>query len=95
MFSFRLSWVMTGIMGLLMSGSSFLCMNYAGPTTYAIMGSLNKVPLTILGFMLFSDPVNFENVISVSFSIFAGMIYSKAKYDENLKSGGGGGGHHK
>ena len=65
--------------------ASFLCMSYAGPTAFAIVGSLNKVPLTILGFMLFDVPVDWKGAISISFSMVAGFLYSKAKLDETLK----------
>lgn len=65
--------------------ASFLCMSYAGPTAYAIVGSLNKVPLTILGFILFDVPVDTKGAISISFSMVAGFLYSKAKLDETRK----------
>lgn len=56
-------------------------MNIAGPTTYAIVGSLNKIPMTILGFLLFDVPADTKNILSINFGVLAGLIYSKAKYD--------------
>jgi len=41
---FLIIWIISGIMGLLISAFSFLCMNVAGPTTYAVVGALNKAP---------------------------------------------------
>lgn len=57
--NFIIIWFISGAIGMLISLFSFMCMSYSGPTTYAIVGSLNKVPLTLLGFVLFDTPVNF------------------------------------
>ena len=73
-------------MGIAISLSSFSCMNYAGPTAFAIVGSFNKVPLTILGYVLFNVPVDSDNLIAIMFSMCAGFLYSKAKYDEGKKN---------
>lgn len=79
--SFWVIWIISGICGLLISLTTFLCLNVAGPTTYAIVGSLNKIPMAILGFALFDVPVEIKNVMSIVFGILAGIVYSKAKYD--------------
>ena len=64
------------------SMASFYCMNYAGPTAFSIVGSLNKLPLTILGFMLFDLEVDYKNLVCIAFTLLAGFFYSKAKLDE-------------
>jgi GDP-mannose transporter len=81
--SFIIVFILSGIMGLLISITTFLTMNVAGPTSFAIVGALNKIPLTILGFLIFSAPIDLKNGICVSIGILAGIIYSKAKYDES------------
>ena len=83
LFSFKIVWILSGLMGLLISLTSFLCMNVAGPTSFAILGSLNKVPLTILGYILFAAPMDWKNVSSVCFGLLAGLVYSKAKFEED------------
>ena len=45
--------------------ASFLCMSHAGPTAFAIVGSLNKVPLTILVFMIFGPSINGIKISSI------------------------------
>jgi GDP-mannose transporter len=79
---FLIVWVVSGLMGMFISLASFYCMNIAGPTTFAIVGSINKIPLTILGIFIFHVQLDWKNVTSVSFAIVAATIYSKAKYDE-------------
>ena len=86
--SFIIAFVASGVMGLLISLSTFLLMNVAGPTTFAIVGALNKIPLTILGYVLFSSPIDLKNGIFVSLGLLAGLLYSKAKYDESKAKGG-------
>eukprot|EP00510_Aplanochytrium_minuta_P000722 CAMPEP_0184020546 /NCGR_PEP_ID=MMETSP0954-20121128/9406_1 /TAXON_ID=627963 /ORGANISM="Aplanochytrium sp, Strain PBS07" /LENGTH=232 /DNA_ID=CAMNT_0026302413 /DNA_START=184 /DNA_END=879 /DNA_ORIENTATION=+ len=40
---------LSGIAGFALSASSFQCMHYTSPTTYSLIGSLNKIPLTLIG----------------------------------------------
>ena len=80
-------WGLGAVLTMAHSIASFYCMNYAGPTAYAIVGSLNKLPLTILGFILFNLETDWKNLLCISFTLLAGFVYSKAKLDEAKKSG--------
>ena len=79
---FNIAWWLGGIVTMAISMSSFYAMNHAGPTAFAIVGSLNKLPLTILGFMLFDVEMDSKNLICITFTLLAGFLYSKAKLDE-------------
>ena len=57
-------------------------MNVGGPSTYSIVGALNKVPLTLIGFLIFKEPIDWKNATFISFGIVSGIIFSKAKYEE-------------
>ena len=56
-YTFIIVWVISGLIGMMISLFSFMCMSYCGPTSYAVVGSLNKVPLTIFGFVLLDTPI--------------------------------------
>ncbi len=43
----------SGVVGILLSFSSLWCVSSTSATTYAIVGTLNKVPVTVLGAVIF------------------------------------------
>jgi GDP-mannose transporter len=68
-----------GFVGFFLNFASLTCVAAAGPTTYAIVGSLNKVPVTFLGMFFFDTPMNHETAFFVAVSICGGFLYSYAK----------------
>jgi len=75
-------WVVTtssGFLGLAISFTSMWFLHQTGPTTYSLVGSLNKIPLSIAGILLFKVPTSFENLLSILFGLFAGVFFAKAK----------------
>lgn len=81
---FWLVFALNGVSGFVLSLTSFWCVNATSPTTYAMVGSLNKVPLTIVGWLLFSAPMTGLGVVSVATSIAGGLLYSAFKSREKL-----------
>jgi len=69
----------TGISGFLLSISSFWAVRTTSPTTYSMVGSLNKIPLTILGVLFFETPMKLIGGISIAIGLVAGGMYSIAK----------------
>ncbi|KVI11899.1 hypothetical protein Ccrd_009675, partial [Cynara cardunculus var. scolymus] len=57
----------SGILGLAISFTSIL------------VGSLNKIPISIAGLLLFNVPVSLPNLFSILFGLFAGIFFAKAK----------------
>jgi hypothetical protein len=57
-------------------------MNIVGPTAFAIVNAVNKIPLSIISFFFFDAPADWKNIIIVTCATVAAIIYSKAKYDE-------------
>eukprot|EP00568_Trieres_chinensis_P007826 CAMPEP_0183303472 /NCGR_PEP_ID=MMETSP0160_2-20130417/8895_1 /TAXON_ID=2839 ORGANISM="Odontella Sinensis, Strain Grunow 1884" /NCGR_SAMPLE_ID=MMETSP0160_2 /ASSEMBLY_ACC=CAM_ASM_000250 /LENGTH=324 /DNA_ID=CAMNT_0025466379 /DNA_START=141 /DNA_END=1112 /DNA_ORIENTATION=- len=49
-----------GFVGFFLNFASLNCVSHTGPTTYAIIGALNKVPIAILGFFLFDNKISGE-----------------------------------
>ena len=71
--------VFAGMVGFLLNFASLNCVAATGPTTYAIIGSLNKVPVAILGYVLFDNAISSDTWFFISVSMAGGFLYSYAK----------------
>ncbi|CAL5353116.1 unnamed protein product [Camellia sinensis] len=69
----------SGLLGLAISFTSMWFLNQTGPTTYSLVGSLNKIPLSIAGIVLFKVPLSLPNCFSILFGLFAGVFFARAK----------------
>ncbi|OEL25037.1 GDP-mannose transporter GONST2 [Dichanthelium oligosanthes] len=69
----------SGLLGLAISFSSVWFLHQTGPTTYSLIGSLNKIPISVAGILLFNVPVSAGNFCSIVFGLFAGIFFAKAK----------------
>lgn len=68
-----------GFVGFFLNFASLNCVQQTGPTTYAIVGSLNKIPTSFLGWFLFDAVITGETWFFISVSMLGGFIYSYAK----------------
>jgi GDP-mannose transporter len=68
-----------GVMGVTHNFASLWCVGATGATTYAIVGSLCKIPLTILGFILFDVPVTNEGMAFIALGTLGGLLYGWSK----------------
>nr|GLL30940.1 GDP-mannose transporter GONST2-like isoform X1 [Ipomoea trifida] len=57
----------SGLLGLAISFTSMWFLNQTGPTTYSLVGSLNKIPISISGLVLFKVPLSLPNLFSILF----------------------------
>ena len=48
-------------------------------TTFSLVGSLNKVPVAVLGLVAFHVPSNAQNIASILVGLIAGIVFVKAK----------------
>lgn len=48
-------------------------------TSYSLVGSLNKIPVAIIGLVAFNVPWNLENLASILVGLVAGIVFVKAK----------------
>ncbi|XP_058109208.1 GDP-mannose transporter GONST2-like isoform X3 [Magnolia sinica] len=69
----------SGLLGLAISFTSMWFLSQTGPTTYSLVGSLNKIPISIAGILLFNVPLSLPNLFSILFGLFAGVFFAKAK----------------
>jgi len=75
-------WFLSGILGFLQSLTSLRAQQMTTPTTYSMVGSLSKIPLTFLGVMVFHHPMSMKSSLYTSMSISAGVLYSYTKAQE-------------
>ncbi|XP_008813042.1 GDP-mannose transporter GONST1-like isoform X1 [Phoenix dactylifera] len=76
----------SGFLGLAISFTSMWFLHQTGATTYSLVGSLNKIPLSIAGILLFKVPTTLENFLSILFGLLAGVFFAKAKMRERSQS---------
>jgi len=84
--AFILSNSLAGIIGFYLNFASLWCVASTSATTYAIVGSLNKVPITVLGFVMFHAKMTSQGVIFVTMATIGGFIYAYAKLPQNNKN---------
>jgi len=74
-----------GFVGFFLNFASLNCVQATGPTTYAIVGSLNKVPVAFLGYILFDNIITWDTWCYISVSMCGGFLYSFAKIQSSRK----------
>lgn len=70
---------LSGVLGLAISFASMWFLHQTSPTTYSLVGSLNKIPLSLAGIVLFHVPTSIPNMLSIFFGLFAGVLFARAK----------------
>ncbi|XP_057979972.1 GDP-mannose transporter GONST1 [Malania oleifera] len=76
----------SGFLGLAISFTSMWFLHQTGATTYSLVGSLNKIPLSIAGILLFKVPTSLENSASILFGLLAGVFFARAKMRERSQA---------
>jgi GDP-mannose transporter len=71
--------VLTGVIGFGLNFASLWCVSSTSATTYAIVGTLNKIPITILGFLLFDTKLTSQGIGFVVLATLGGLLYGYAK----------------
>ncbi|XP_062147943.1 GDP-mannose transporter GONST1 isoform X2 [Alnus glutinosa] len=80
--TFWLVITLSGVLGLAISFTSMWFLHQTGATTYSLVGSLNKIPLSVAGIVLFKVPTSLENSASIFFGLLAGVFFARAKMRE-------------
>ncbi|KAI8474303.1 MAG: hypothetical protein J3K34DRAFT_137853 [Monoraphidium minutum] len=80
-------------MSFLISLASMWFLSCTTATTFSLVGSLNKIPLAVLGIAMFAAPTSANNLLSILIGLAAGVVFAHAKSaDARAAAGGGGGG---
>jgi len=77
--AFLVSNFLAGFLGFYLNFASLWCVSATSATTYAIVGSVNKVPITILGFIIFDTKMTYEGILFVTMATIGGLIYAYSK----------------
>ena len=78
--------VFAGAVGFFLNLASLWCVSATSGTTYAIVGAMNKIPTTLLGFFIFDTPMTAQGGLYILLSMSGGFIYSFAKISETRQS---------
>lgn len=82
--SFYLVVIASAITGFCISLTTFWAISATSPTTYSVVGSLNKIPLTIIGSYVFQTKFSTAGLLSIIVALFGGVVYSAAKHQQAM-----------
>jgi len=68
-----------GFVGFFLNFAALHCVATTGPSTFAIVGSLNKIPVAFLGYLIFDSVISHEAWFFIVVSMCGGFLYSYAK----------------
>lgn len=79
--AFLLTALLSALVSFAVSFSSLWFLGSCTPTTYSLVGSLNKVPITVISLCVFADrnTSNLQNLCSVAVGLAAGVVFVYAK----------------
>ncbi len=76
---FICAFIASGLLAFFISFASLWFLSTTTATVYSLTGSLNKIPVAIIGLWAFSAPADAKNIASVLVGLLAGVIFVKAK----------------
>lgn len=80
--TFLLLVAFSGAIGTALSLSVFWVVKVTSPTTYSMIGALNKIPVTFVSMVFFHLSLSNEAIFSLGVGLVAGVVYTWAKYVE-------------
>ena len=83
--------VFAGFVGFFLNFASLTCVAATGPTTYSLVGSLNKIPTSILGWIFFDAKISRETCFFMAVSLTGGFIYTADSLFKKKNEQGNGG----
>ncbi|PNH05705.1 GDP-mannose transporter GONST1, partial [Tetrabaena socialis] len=69
-----------GFLGFAISFTSLWFLSQTTATLFSLVGSLNKIPLAIVGMLAFHEPTNLKNLSSILIGLGAGVLFTKVKH---------------
>ncbi|CAI6010639.1 unnamed protein product [Closterium sp. NIES-65] len=82
---------LSGLLGLAISFTSMWFLHQTSPTTYSLVGSLNKIPLSLFGIILFNAPTNPPTLLvgslnKIPLSLFGIILFNAPTNAANISS---------
>ncbi|KXJ94570.1 golgi GDP-mannose transporter [Microdochium bolleyi] len=84
--SIMIGMIYSGLGAIFISYCSAWCIRVTSPTTYSMVGALNKLPIAISGIVFFAAPVTTGSVSAIFLGFVAGLVYAYAKVRESSAS---------
>ena len=73
-------------LGFYLNFASLWAVSATSATTYAIVGSLNKIPITVLGFLIFPDTeMTQEGIMFIIMATMGGLLYGYSKLPKSVQ----------
>ena len=67
------------VIGFSISYATLWFLSTTTVTTYGLVGSLNKIPVAVIGIIAFRAPVTSANLASIGLGLLAGVLFVRAK----------------
>lgn len=84
--SFIIYNIAAGCLGFYLNFASLWAVSATSATTYAIVGSLNKIPITVLGFLIFPDTeMTQEGIMFIIMATMGGLLYGYSKLPKSVQ----------
>jgi GDP-mannose transporter len=64
------------VIGSIMTFATFWCMRVTSPTTYSVVGTLNKIPLLLVGIVLFDQAPTMLGTVGIGCALAGGALYT-------------------
>lgn len=77
--TFWIAVLFSGSVGFFLSLASLWCVSETGATTYSMVGALNKIPLSLIGLLVFDAAVKPSTIIFMAFGLTGGVIFAYVK----------------
>ena len=77
--SIMIGMIYSGLGAIFISYCSAWCIRVTSPTTYSMVGALNKLPIAISGLVFFDAPVTLASVSAIFVGFVSGLVYALAK----------------
>jgi len=76
---------LAGVAGLLINTATYLQIKFTSPLTHAISGTAKACVQTILGVMIYQNPISLMNGIGILLVIAGSFLYSYVRFSEMKK----------
>lgn len=72
--------VLSSVVGFGLSLASLWCINANSAVHFSMVGAIAKIPLSVIGYIVFPRPISFNNGCSITFGLLSGVFYTHTKY---------------
>lgn len=82
---FVVATLVASVCGFCLNFASLWCVSSTSATTYSIVGSLNKIPVTLMGFVLFNAQMTTNGIVFLCMATLGGFLFAFSKLPSSNK----------